>query len=206
MMRRQIEDYENGKVTKLDVYDTIMMVERAWQEDVTKATIENYWRHTALSLYVDNRPHSQCRDLDLNATLVHFNLNEQLNIMGGEMDDLRGGEPATLTINEWLEADDDGNMERYGPDEWLTKALVEEVVKDSKAQPEGDVIYIVVDKVEEDEEHPIMFREVEASIGFLKKFLQQASIDVFPFLRKLKVVDQWMTNDSILKRTQSTLH
>lgn len=70
------------------MFDAITMVEKAWPTGVTKATIENCWRHYGLSPYVDNHPRSQHRDLDLNATVKDFDLNEQLNAMGEQMDDL----------------------------------------------------------------------------------------------------------------------
>lgn len=38
MMHRQIEDYDVGKVMKLDIYDAIFMVEKAWMEGAHKAS------------------------------------------------------------------------------------------------------------------------------------------------------------------------
>lgn len=93
-------------------------------------------------------------------------------------------------------------MESYGSDEWLTRALAEEAAKDN-IQPQGDATDV---DEEVEEERPITFVEARASIGLLMKFLQQALTDVFPLLQKLKAVDYWMIIDSILKRTQSTLH
>lgn len=62
------------------------------------------------------------RDFDLNQTFVDFNLNEQVNAMTLQMD-LRGGDPTTLSESEWLEVNEDDNVEKYGPDEWHEEVL-----------------------------------------------------------------------------------
>lgn len=75
-------------MTKLDIYNVVAMAEKAWKQGVTKARIENCWRHYRLGPYMENFPQSEQRDIDLNATFKDFDLNEEVHAMEEKINDL----------------------------------------------------------------------------------------------------------------------
>lgn len=110
-----------------------------------------------------------------------------------------------MSATEWLEVDEDGNAKNYGLNEWLKEVLIEEgecaeaVVDDPKE--------ILVEEVDKPVPIlPVMHVQVEESLAHLSRFLQQAPIDGFPLLYKLKAINACLVDEGVARQTQSTLH
>ncbi|KAL3694087.1 hypothetical protein R1sor_007738 [Riccia sorocarpa] len=122
---RHVEDFKAGKVTKLDVYDAVIMSEKAWRIHVTVQTIKNCWMHTGLVHHVDSRAFPAERDLDLNLELADGDLEHQIEDITQLLDRLSIFQPMASTDNrmeteEYLDIDDVHNASTFDLDDLLT--------------------------------------------------------------------------------------
>jgi hypothetical protein len=62
------------KITKIDVYEAVIMLEKAWRIGVSALTIQNYWKHISiLSVLVGNGEEegTRLKELDDITNLLH---------------------------------------------------------------------------------------------------------------------------------------
>ncbi|KAL3701008.1 hypothetical protein R1sor_019030 [Riccia sorocarpa] len=78
LIQRQLDDFDAGQVTNIDVYDAVLMIEKSWTDVVTSQTIVNCWKHCGLVPYQDSRDDRMERDIDLNADCEDSDLAVQL--------------------------------------------------------------------------------------------------------------------------------
>ena len=74
VIQYHIDCFSANKVFAIDIYQDVVMIERAWRAGVTTSTIQNCWKHTGvLSIYIE-REIDEARllvEVDEVATLLH---------------------------------------------------------------------------------------------------------------------------------------
>ena len=105
----KIDCFSANKVFAIDIYQDVVMIERAWRAGVTTTTIQNYWKHTGvLSIYTE-REIEEARllvEVDEVTILLH-----QLTLLSfdSEVGDV-------MNAHEYLEYEMEFNLNNpYGP-------------------------------------------------------------------------------------------
>ena len=74
VIRYQIDCFSANKVFAIDMYQVVVIIERAWRVGVTTLTIQNCWRHTCVLSISIERQIEEARflvEVDEIATLLH---------------------------------------------------------------------------------------------------------------------------------------
>jgi hypothetical protein len=75
VIQNQIDSFSANKVFVIDIYQVVVMIERAWRVGVTTSTIQNCWRHMCvLSISIERQIEEPSRllvEVDEIATLLH---------------------------------------------------------------------------------------------------------------------------------------
>ena len=74
VIQYQIDCFSANKVFAIDIYQVVVVVERAWRAGVTTSTIQNCWRHTGVLLTSIENEIEEAKHLvevDEVATLLH---------------------------------------------------------------------------------------------------------------------------------------
>jgi hypothetical protein len=74
VIQYQIECFSANKVFAINIYQVVVMVERAWHAGVTTSTIQNCWRHMGvISISIEREIEEGRRlvEVDEVATLLH---------------------------------------------------------------------------------------------------------------------------------------
>ncbi|BFI22970.1 hypothetical protein MPTK1_8g17760 [Marchantia polymorpha subsp. ruderalis] len=177
-----------GKDARIDVYNAVVLLEKAWRSHVTPITISNCWRYTELC-----RKRSQPHILEnLNGSPGHwqprhsFELNEQLNEISelleqfGEQSSMIGLVP-DMTALEYVHFEEqNGFAISHEPSEdeiWETSLATDEIEEETDV--DGPVENVL----------PINFSSVQGSLESIAMYLLQQQEDVTDLLQKLRVLD-----------------
>ena len=154
----------------IDVYQVVVMVERAWRVRVTSSTIQNCWNHTGIFSVLVEWETNQARrvaEVDKLATLLH-----QLTLLSSDIE-----VSDTMNAQEYLNYELEFDLNNpYEPtdDEFLGMFPSE--------HQEPDVDEVIVDVVEE----VVGLNVAERSLENLKKYFQQRPFDVLSHIKSIE--------------------
>ncbi|KAL3693992.1 hypothetical protein R1sor_007643 [Riccia sorocarpa] len=176
LIRLKLERLQAPGSAEVDVYDAVLMIEKAWRVDVTSKTIRNCWIHAQL----------------VSATGILPDLNASDDQYGAAIDPVRDLRSALIQLEEMtMESGIIPNMtaDEYIDFENATEALdpisVEELA-DLVSLPEADTLEEAEPDIDLDRSPPLSVYELNAACSIVLCFLEQSQDDKSRITSKLK--------------------
>ncbi|KAL2650406.1 hypothetical protein R1flu_018534 [Riccia fluitans] len=198
MISKQIAGFEAGEVGNMDVYDAVVMLEKAWRSSVTTKTIQNCWKHCSLVPDIDQKPK---RDLDLNANVEDQDLNAQMQEIASLLEVMKLKFPVNMTVEDYLNIDNTENA----PTCELPEGALELVV------PDGNSTALELQENENGEEEAsssvdlISYKDVQYALDIVKIYLAQQVSDTTEETKKILSVSSFIEKNQVDTVSQSTM-